>query len=67
MLSTTRVSDRRRGAGSNHAVIAIIGLLVLVSLGVLLSRMGRVKPARSADGNEKATTSLTFFCAAGIR
>ena len=42
MPSTTRVSDRRRGAVSNHAVMAIIGLVVLVSLGVLLSRMGRV-------------------------
>ena len=67
MLSTTRVSDRRRGAVSNHAVMAIIGLLVLVSLGVLLSQMGQVKPAKSAGGDETATTSLTFFCAAGIR
>ena len=67
MLSTTRESDRRRGAVSNHAVMAIIGLRVLVSLGVLLSQMGQVKPAKSAGGDEKATTSLTFFCAAGIR
>ncbi len=67
MPSTTRELDRRRGAVSKHALVAIIGLLVLVALGVLLGQMGQVAPRRSTDGGETTVTSLTFFCAAGIR
>jgi molybdenum ABC transporter molybdate-binding protein len=66
MRSTTPPFSHPRGAISKHALLAVIGLVVLVGLGLMLSSMGPQPRGRSgADG--KTPVSLTFFCAAGIR
>ncbi|MEE3365758.1 MAG: molybdate ABC transporter substrate-binding protein, partial [Planctomycetota bacterium] len=56
-----------RGAISKHALLAVVGLAVLIGLGLMLSGMGRQQLAGPASVDGQPQASLTFFCAAGIR
>jgi len=66
MRHTTPPFNHRRGGVSKHALLAIVGLAVLIGLGVMLTGMGR-QPRGNSSADGKTPTSLTFFCAAGIR
>ncbi|MED5398857.1 MAG: hypothetical protein VX669_00615, partial [Planctomycetota bacterium] len=56
---------QHRGAISKHALLAVVGLAVLIGLGLMLSGLGGQQAAgpKNVDGQPQA--SLTFFCAAG--
>ncbi|MED5447305.1 MAG: molybdate ABC transporter substrate-binding protein [Planctomycetota bacterium] len=58
---------QHRGAISKHALLAVVGLAVLIGLGLMLSGMGRQQLAGPASVDGQPQASLTFFCAAGIR
>ena len=57
----------RRGAISKHALMAVVGLAVLIGLGLMLAGMGQQQFAGPADVDGQPRAALTFFCAAGIR
>ena len=60
--------DHPPGAISRHALLAIVGVLVLAGLSYVLVQMGRPPLREGALGKDgQPIQSLTFFCAAGIR